>query len=267
MVRARRALKIADIRGPVSVSRPPPSTGMFLVNNTTYWGTNVINKGESNQPVEELPALSAPSRSQDFRPPPVRELESAAPDILRDRSDLVSRHFRAQHRRPVTLLDVNVGDLLPHQRAFLVCDGTITSLIEAFTLEPLTVDLQEEALVPASAEYAYLLAVSPATAVVRRRVLIRGSESCQVYAYAESMLLPDRLPVGFLRTVYEDPRGLGSALCRAMVSSRRELLWFGRITSLGWPDYPLPSLPLTSRTYQLVVDENPAMLISEHFAW
>jgi chorismate-pyruvate lyase len=230
-------------------------------------GTNVINTGESSQPVNALSTPPAPARGQDLEPPSGRESKSAAPVILRDRNDLVVRHFRAQHRRPVALLDVDVSDLLPHQRALLVCDGTITSLIEAFTLEPLTVTLQEESMVPVAAEYAHLLGVHPATAIVRRRVIISGSESYQVYAYAESMLLPDRLPAGFLRTVREDPRGLGSALCRTMVSSRRELLWFGRITSLGWPDYPLPPLPLTSRTYQLVINKNPAMLISEHFAW
>jgi chorismate-pyruvate lyase len=230
-------------------------------------GTSVINTGKSSQPAEALSTQLAPSQAQDVTLPPVREREFGSRDILRDRSDLIARHFRAQHRRPVALLDVEVGELLPHQRAFLVCDGTITSLIEAFTLEPMSVGLLEESIVPAPANYAHLLAVSPATTVVRRRVIIRGSESCQVYAYAESMILPDRLPTGFLRTVREDPRGLGSALSRAMVSSRRELLWFGRITSLGWPAYPLPPLPLTSRTYQVLVGGNPVMLISEHFAW
>jgi chorismate-pyruvate lyase len=189
------------------------------------------------------------------------------PDILPHRSDLVARHFRAQHRRPVALLDIDVGDLLPYQRALLVCDGTITTIIEALTLEPVTVDLHEESIVPASAEYASLFAVSPTTAVVRRRVIIRGSESSQVHAYAESILLPDRLPEGFLRCLREDPRGLGSALCRARVSSRRELLWFGRIASLNWPDHLLPPFPSTSRTYQLVIDRNSAVLISEHFPW
>jgi chorismate-pyruvate lyase len=134
-------------------------------------------------------------------------------------------------------------------------------------LEPLAVEVQGEAVEPAPVEYAHLLAVAPATAVVRRRVIIRGSSSCQEYAYAESILLPNRLPVGFLGTMREDPRGLGSALCQAMVSSRRELLWFGRLTSLEWPDCPFPPRPIASRTYQLLIREHLAMLISEHFVW
>jgi chorismate-pyruvate lyase len=191
----------------------------------------------------------------------------ARPDILRDRSELVAHHFRAQHRRPVALLDIDVDELLPYQRALLVCDGTITTLLEALTLEPVTVDLQEESVVPASNEHSSLFAISPATAVSRRRVIIRGKESAQVHAYAESILLPDRLPDEFLSFLREDPRGLGSALRRAKVSSRRELLWFGRIASLSWPDYMLTPLPLTTRTYQLVIDGDPAVLITEHFAW
>jgi chorismate-pyruvate lyase len=227
----------------------------------------MINAGASNQPVEALPVLPASTRAKDLAAPRVRRSESPPAHDLRERSGLISRHFRAQHRRPVSLLDVDVCALSPHQRAFLVCDGTITSLIEAFTLERLTVSLQEESIVAASTDCACLLAIAPATALVRRRVIIRGSESYRAYAYAESMLLLDRLPAGFLRTLRENPRGLGSALSQAMVSSRRELLWFGRITSLGWPGLPLHLPPLTSRTYQLFVEESPAVLISEHFAW
>jgi len=230
-------------------------------------GIYVINKGGFGRPVKVLHTPTDPPRSQSLGPSPGRKLDSIEPDRLCDQTNLVARHFRAQHQRPVGLLDVNVGELLPHQRALLVCDGTVTSLIEALTLEPLTVGLQEESVEPVPVDYARLLAIHPTTAVVRRRVIIRGSKSRQVYAYAESLLLPDRLPAGFLRTVREDPRGLGSALRRATVTSRRELLWFGRLVSLEWPGYPLPPLPMTSRTYQLVIDENPAILISEHFAW
>ena len=189
------------------------------------------------------------------------------PNILHDRSALVARHFLAQRQRPAELININVTDLLPYQRALLVCDGTITSLIEALTLEPITVDLHQQSIVPASVAHACLLKISPTTTVMRRRVIIRGSESGQAYAYAESLLIPDRLPIGFLTALRENPRGLGSALCGAMVNNRRELLWFGRINALNWPGDLSPPLPMTTRTYQLVIDNHPAILISEHFVW
>jgi chorismate-pyruvate lyase len=43
------------------------------------------------------------------------------------------------------------------------------------------------------------------------------------------------------------------------------MVW--RVTSLEWSECLSPPCPITSRTYELIVHGNPAMLISEHFVW
>lgn len=162
--------------------------------------------------------------------------------------------FVAQHELPPSADAIDVAALEPHHRCLLVTDGTVTSLVRAYALEPvLTRRLEEVRRVPSAHERRWL-SVEPDTVVLARRVEIDGAHSGTVYLRASSLLVPDRLPVSFLESLQRDGASIGSALVRGAVEHRRELLWCHRRPGT-----------VASRTYRVFVRGLPALLISEDF--
>ena len=65
------------------------------------------------------------------------------------RQTLLTTHvkniFIAQAERPAMSVEINIAQLTPFQRALIVTDGTVTRLIEAYTLAPVEVVLLHQA--------------------------------------------------------------------------------------------------------------------------
>lgn len=181
--------------------------------------------------------------------------------------DPISGYFVAQTRRPGELWDVDVFALTPYQRALLTSDGTVTRLVEASALEPLTVDVLDQRVVEIGDEQASLLELPAAAAsIVRRRVAITGRQSIRVHVLAESFLVSSRLPRAFTRSLSDNPKGLGEVIDQLRLETRRELLWFGYATPPGWAKRPASELPLLTRSYRIIIAGAPAILITEHFS-
>ncbi len=106
------------------------------------------------------------------------------------------------------------------------------------------------------------------TPVVARSVLLRGEYSRAVYAYALSLIMPDRLPAEVSQQIFADPSGsLGVMLWNSRLETRREVLWYGREPA---PDLPaelrgLVDGEVISRTYRILTGGRPVMLINEKF--
>lgn len=177
-------------------------------------------------------------------------------------ADLLS----AQASRPRHLQPVNLRTITPFQRALLSIDGTVTKFIEAYTLEPvesILLDQQPQTLV---IEHPWL-GLSAQNEVIARQVLLRGRYSATVYVYAVSLLAPQRLPSSLLKDLANEPAGIGRVLLNSQIENRREILWYGRER--------LPELPegiecytgsdFISRTYRIIADDQPVMLINEKF--
>ena len=101
--------------------------------------------------------------------------------------------FVAQTARPEQLGEINLRALSPFQRALLVIDGNVTKFIEAYRLEPVDIVRfsQEERKLPADHPW---LEVTKGTTVIARQVILRGHYSYILYAYALSLIVPNRLP-------------------------------------------------------------------------
>lgn len=174
---------------------------------------------------------------------------------------MVMQAVRPRHWQPVDL-----RKLTPFQRALVSIDGTVTKFIEAYTLEPVEVMRLQQQEQPLRADHPWLAAPA-GTPVIARQVLLYGKYSATIYAYAVSLLLADRLPAEVLRGLDVEPAGLGRILLNSQLENRREVLWYGR--------EQIPDLPETievytgndfiSRTYRIIVGNQPLMLISEKF--
>lgn len=177
-------------------------------------------------------------------------------------ADLLS----AQASRPRTLQTVNLRALTPFQRALLSIDGTVTKFIEAYVLEPVEslLLMQQTQLLQTAHHW---LALPAQSEVIARQVLLRGRYSATVYAYAVSLLAPQRLSPTLLGDLAKEPAGIGRVLLNSHIENRREILWYGR--------EHLPDLPETithytgnefvSRTYRIVANGQPVMVINEKF--
>jgi len=180
--------------------------------------------------------------------------------------DPATGFFIAQGHRPAALGDVDPRDLSPLLRALLVIDGTVTKLLEAYTLEPISITRLSQAPAAINVEHRWLQA-SAGDRIVDRRVMLTGLETGRLYAYARSLILPDRLSEPMRRGLAEEPGGLGKIMLDGGLETRREGLWYGReeIEDLPLPVAERYAGDFVTRTYRVIADGRPLMMITEHF--
>jgi len=174
--------------------------------------------------------------------------------------------FIAQDHRPAALRNVDPRDLSPLLRALLVIDGTVTKLLEAYTLEPISITRLSQASAVINDEHRWLQA-PPGIRIIDRQVMLTGSETGRLYAYAQSSIVPDRLSETMRLGLAAEPGGLGKILLDGRLEMRREGLWYGReqIADLPPPVAELYTGIFVTRTYRVIADGLPLMMITEHF--
>ena len=129
--------------------------------------------------------------------------------------------FVGQEQRPAHLAVVRPDELSPLQRALLVIDGTVTTFLSAWALEPVVVQpLHQRALLLPSAEG--WLDAPAGTKVLERSVLLIGARSQTLFAFAESVICTDRLPLALRDGLLSGGLSLGQLLLLPGFESRRE---------------------------------------------
>lgn len=187
---------------------------------------------------------------------------SSKPNPFDPFDDLLS----AQVNRPLDLQSLDLRTLTPFQRALVSIDGTVTKFIEAYMLEPVESVLLTQQPQPLQADHAWL-ELPAGSEVITRQVLLRGRYTNTTYAYAVSLLAPERLPQSLLRDLALEPAGIGRVLLNSQIENRREILWYGRETLAQLPETieRYTGNDFISRTYRILVQGQPVMLISEKF--
>jgi chorismate-pyruvate lyase len=180
--------------------------------------------------------------------------------------DPLARVFVARAERPPGVAPVDIATLSPFQRALLVIDGTVTQFLEAWALEPVEVlRLDQQEFTLAAPER--WLDLDAGEAVIRRRVMLRGTLSGRFYTWADSSIAVGRIGPEMHRGLERAGGGIGRILIEAGVESRREALWYGRER----PEAVPPEVAACHagdflvRSYRLLADGRPLMLITERF--
>jgi chorismate-pyruvate lyase len=182
-------------------------------------------------------------------------------------ASLVERHFVMQEERPRSLREVEIEALDPLLRSLLFTDGTVTRALGVQVLAPISVERLGQDHVPLPAAATAPLEAAVEEESVRRRVEIGIGEPAIPVLWAESYMIPDRLPPGFLGLLDSAPDGIGQSLQRVSLESSRELLWFGLDAPPEWaPSAPVRDAAALRRLYRVVSNRQPAILISEYFA-
>ncbi|MGH2864568.1 MAG: chorismate--pyruvate lyase family protein [Solirubrobacteraceae bacterium] len=160
---------------------------------------------------------------------------------------------------------MRITQLEPFLRGLLFTDGTVSRALEAHTLRHVVVEALEQGPCAMPAAIAAQLDAVPAEECLRRRIVMRLAGSRPV-AWAESHVVPARLPREFLARLGEDPQGIGGSLQQLKLESRRELLWFGLGRRPSWARPGTPLADTLTRCYRVLSRTLPALLICESFS-
>lgn len=181
--------------------------------------------------------------------------------------ELTERHFVIQAERPPHLGDVDLVAMDPSLRNLLFTDGTVTRTLEVQALSRVFVEVVSQARRLVSGPAATHLYVPDGMDSVRRRVIIGTEASTMPVIWAESHIVPSRLPPDFLRVLDDSPDGIGESLQQVKLESWRELLWFGLDSPPSWSGMlPEPEPTVLKRLYRVITQNKPALLITESFA-
>jgi len=185
----------------------------------------------------------------------------------RDTGDLyrdpLEELFVAQFARPKELKAVNLRVITPYHRALMSIDGTVTKFIEAFRMEPVNVSVVSQEYRTLAEDHEWLGAPE-GTPVIAREVVLQGALSNRFYAFAPSLLVVSRLPEAVRDQLDVHPNGIGRIISDANLETRREILWYGR-EQLDPPPPGTKHDMYLSRTYRIIADQQPLMLINEKF--
>jgi chorismate-pyruvate lyase len=164
-------------------------------------------------------------------------------------------------------------------RMVLTADGTVTTLLEACTGEPI-VTATTRLAGPATLDQ--LLAgvgrwwhpdvrlVEPAQRerLIVRRVTLRGGRSGAAYVSAESLVAPDRLPDPVADRLQQPGASLGRVLAASQLETRRELLEVVAVRAGAVGDRLglRPGAQLARRSYTIVVGRRTVAAVTEWLA-
>lgn len=147
------------------------------------------------------------------------------------------------------------------QRLFLISDGTLTDLVEAAFLEPIAIrKLYSEITRNAVSD----LETATGEPVLTRRIAMFGGGTGRTYVYAESLLALDRLPPLFREELVNSDKPLGRLWSEHKIETWKELLSMHRLPAGELAQY-FGSGDLLTRTYRLISQGRPLMVISEYF--
>ena len=182
----------------------------------------------------------------------------------------VKELFIAQSERPAALKDMSLNRLSPFHRALLVADGTVTRFIEGYQLTPVQVVLLYQARRKLYNIHNWLEMPTGGNIIAREVVLQTPSTENQkpkIHAYAVSQIVHERLPQSVVDELDAGINGLGVLLHHSQLETRRDLLWWGveRVTGLPSTIAYFEGQPFLSRTYRIVANKQPLMLITEKF--
>lgn len=177
--------------------------------------------------------------------------------------------LRHLHDEDPALLDeqrCDLAELSVSQRILLVTDGTVTRILEAMTGEPIAlVKLAQSAGQAPLADPE--LRVADGEEVIWRRVLLQGAVTGTNYIFADSVIMPRRLHPRLYHDLVYTSEPIGRLLAESRIETFRELVSWGVEPAGDNAEHfgVEPDARLISRTYRMLSQRQPIMVITEKF--
>ncbi|MGQ9659397.1 MAG: chorismate--pyruvate lyase family protein [Thermochromatium sp.] len=152
---------------------------------------------------------------------------------------------------------IALSRLPPFLRALLVTDGTVTKILEAYFWEPVVVDTLEQRFEDAQQSVPWL-EVKRGDRCLIRDAQLRGADSGRCFAEAFSLIRIQLIPPDFRRRLIDREIGIGVLIRDSGLESYREVLDVGL-------DRTADGESAVFRTYRIIIDQRPVILITEYF--
>lgn len=161
---------------------------------------------------------------------------------------------------------IDLRELPPFLRTLLVADGTVTKSLEAYFWQPISVKPLHQC-VEALEHSQSGLPAEVGDEVMRREVLLQGTDNEQVYAAARSYLWLDKLSPELREALELGKIGIGELLREQGIETYREIIELQYLHELPPEDELLMniSMPAVARSYRIRVSGEPAFLVTEYF--
>jgi chorismate-pyruvate lyase len=161
--------------------------------------------------------------------------------------------------------NVSMETLPAFLRTLLVTDGTVTKSLEAFYWEPVGVETIFQEQIRAEADINWL-DIRVGDEVIARRVDLRGRMSQTVYTRAFSVIRPNLIPEVLRAKLIAGSLGIGELIRDCGLETYRELVEIGVTDTIQGPAGGANvEEEHIHRTYRIVLNHQPAILVTEHF--
>jgi chorismate-pyruvate lyase len=176
--------------------------------------------------------------------------------------------------QPLTLVPVRLSsaseiefaELSLFQQILLTTDGTLTKLLELYADETIQVVKLGEATqwLTRSIEPLHL---NSGDLAVDRQILLQGSRSRRNWLYAQTWVVPQRLPSAFQVELMTTQAPIGKLWLQHKIETFKEIITTYRLAANGLAAYfqIAPEASLLCRTYRVLSNQKPVMLITERF--
>ena len=174
--------------------------------------------------------------------------------------------MRTDLQRSLMGSPIDPSQLTSFQRILLTTDGMVTEMLEANYWERMVVERLFQEDYPIETELADL-ECKAGEHVLDRRILLRGRMSHLARIYAESFIVPDRLPEFIRDGLINSSKPIGHLILENRLETFREILGCVRekAEDLAVHFQIEPSDYLISRRYRVIAHGVPIMLITEKF--
>jgi chorismate-pyruvate lyase len=217
----------------------------------------------------------SPTRGPAARPPVAVYLEPLLSrhleDIGQPDADVAESTPDSAPRALASLPEID-----PLDRMLLTADGTVTTLLEACTGEPIvtrttrqtgpgTHDRLREAPGCWWHPNARRLQLAPTERLIARRVTLRGARSGTAYVLAESLVAPDRLPDRVADRLQRAGASLGRLLIAGLLDTRRDVQHITTVRAGAAGEHldVAPTATLARRTYNIVGGQRTIAAVTE----
>lgn len=160
----------------------------------------------------------------------------------------------------------DIFKLSPFQRIILISNGTLTKLLENLVREQLTVIKLHEQIETNEDEIPFL-DLAAKNSVIHRKICLQGQNTGTNWLYAESVIVPERLPPLFRSDLLESETPIGKLWSKHKVETFKELLppFEEPAEQLAIHFKMSPEHLLLGRTYRVFSHQQPIMMLTEKF--
>jgi chorismate-pyruvate lyase len=182
------------------------------------------------------------------------------------KSEKQSDLMRTDLQRSLVGSPIDPSKLTSFQRILLTTDGMVTEMLEANFWERMVVERLFQEDYPLESELPDL-ECKPGEHILDRRIVLRGRMSHLARLYAESFIVPDRLPEFIRDGLINSAKPIGHLILENRLETFREILGCVREEAgeIAAHFRIEPTDYLIARRYRVIAHGHPIMLITEKF--